>query len=140
MEWWSKGVMECCRTAKMPGRRPALPEAAVEIACSRAFGGRLEAGFGEKWLCSITRIYTQLHAFTQGSCAVTLRVQTKRKSPRRHRGTERERRLAAKERRERKRGGKWSSGVVGCRPVCWPNAGECGNKADRKWEKVVRVW
>ena len=37
-------------------------QAAVEIACSRAFGGRLEAGFGEKWLCLITRI---LHAITR---------------------------------------------------------------------------
>jgi hypothetical protein len=30
-------------------------------------GGRLEAGFREKRLCSITRIYTHLHDFTQSS-------------------------------------------------------------------------
>ena len=64
----------------------APKEAAVEIGCSRAFGGRLEAGFGEKWLCSITRIYTQLHAFTQSSWALTLRTQTKRKSPQKGNG------------------------------------------------------
>src|SRR5258706_231441 len=52
----------------------------------RPVGRRLEAGFGEKWLCSITRIYTQLHAFTQSSWALTLRTQTKRKSPQKGNG------------------------------------------------------
>jgi len=33
----------------------------------RGIRERLEEGFGGKWLCSITRIYTQLHAFTQCS-------------------------------------------------------------------------
>ena len=36
-------------------------------------GGRLEAGFREKRSCSITRIYTHLHDFTQRSFSVTLR-------------------------------------------------------------------
>src|SRR5260370_42043182 len=36
-------------------------------------GGRLEEGFDEKWLCSITRIYTHLHDFTQRSFSLTLR-------------------------------------------------------------------
>src|SRR5260221_13098553 len=35
-------------------------------------GRRLETCFREKWLCSITRIYTHLHAFTQSFWRVTL--------------------------------------------------------------------
>jgi len=39
-------------------------------------------------LCSITRIYTHLHDFTQGFWAVTLRRRTKRNSPQRRRDAE----------------------------------------------------
>jgi hypothetical protein len=39
-----------------------------------SIGGRLEEGFGEKWLCSITRIYTHLPPFITCSQAVTLRA------------------------------------------------------------------
>src|SRR5258708_40366949 len=35
-------------------------------------GGRLEAGFREKWLCSITRIYTHLPPFITCFWRVTL--------------------------------------------------------------------
>src|SRR5258706_4250363 len=43
-------------------------------------GRRLKTGFREKWLCSITRIYTHLHAFTQSFWRVTLRAETRAKS------------------------------------------------------------
>src|SRR5438445_11296261 len=59
-------------------------------------GVRLEAGFREKWLCSITRIYTHLHAYTQSFWRVTLRAQTERKSPQRHQDTEPGRRIDRK--------------------------------------------
>jgi hypothetical protein len=39
-----------------------------------SIGGRLGEGFVGKWLCSITRIYTHLHDFTQSSYSVTLRA------------------------------------------------------------------
>src|SRR5258706_1102174 len=43
-------------------------------------GRRLETCFREKWLCSITRIYTDLHAFTQSFWRVTLWAETRAKS------------------------------------------------------------
>jgi|SRR6267154_621995 len=84
-------------------------------------GGRLEAGWSEKWLCSIIRNYTHLPPFITSFWAVTLRLGMRTKSPRRHQDTEPSRawnqdgesaegrRLAAKEHTESKRGGKWSA-------------------------------
>ena len=59
-------------------------------------GGRLEAGFREKWLCSITRIYTHLPPFITCFWTLTLRAQTERKSPQRHQDTEPGRRIDRK--------------------------------------------
>src|SRR5258706_15745781 len=121
-------------------------EAAVEIACSRAFGGRLEAGWREKRSCSIIRNYTHLPPFITSFWAVTLRPGMRTKSPRRHQDTEPSRawnqdgetaegrRLAAKEHTESKGVGNgglesWSNGV----PEGW--GGQKRVRLFSKWEK-----
>src|SRR5258708_21697295 len=59
---------EWTERTKTPGRRPAFQR---RQSGKWTVGGALSGGWREKWLCSITRIYTHLHAFTQSFWAVT---------------------------------------------------------------------
>src|SRR5258708_35212390 len=102
MEWWSKGVLECCRTAKMPGRRPALRR---RERWKLGVRGPSEGGWRR---VLVKNGCAQLHAFTQSSWALTLRTQTKRKSPQKGNGD-----WPQKNTENAKRGRKWSIGVAG---------------------------
>ena len=83
-------------------------------------------------MCSITRIYTHLHAFTRIYTHLHAITRFYTKFLGGNVGWEMEYGRGG----VMGRCGKWSIGVVGCRPVCWPKVGEGGNKAGGKWEKV----
>ncbi len=69
-------------------------------------GRRLETCFHEKWLCSITRIYTLLHAFTQSFWRVTLTREMEC----------------------------WSRGVMDCRRVGAGRSGRGRTGSGKRWE------
>ncbi len=70
LEYWSHGLRERLGGAGAEARVP------MEQGGKWTARGALLGGWRQIWLCSITRIYTYLHAFTQSSWALTLRALT----------------------------------------------------------------